>query len=171
MKATMSTDGSTYPRNPGMISAGVCIVDDSDMVRSFQTIKKIKHGTNSEAEYLALIRGMQLAKELGVTDLHCIVDSQFMYKQIIGANEVRKAHLKKYKYMVLEMVELFDGFEITWQSRESDMGVMADAASKWIYAPVRGKKFWEAKKLVQLELKKREYLQRRSHSPRVAVNQ
>ncbi len=87
-------DGASR-NNPGPAGAGVVILKDGSMVHDegFYLGKK----TNNQAEYLALLLGIFVVKQLMHTDdqLMIISDSELMVRQLQGAYKVKNAELKK----------------------------------------------------------------------------
>ena len=80
MKLIINTDGGSRG-NPGPGAIGVVIRDESGKI--IKTYKKcVGKVTNNQAEYLALISGLTLAKELGGTEVSCRLDSELLVKQM-----------------------------------------------------------------------------------------
>ncbi|MBR9680974.1 MAG: ribonuclease HI family protein [Candidatus Altiarchaeota archaeon] len=86
------TDGASR-NNPGEAGGGIVLRDGEDeWTRSKYFGKK----TNNEAEYLALIEGLKLAKEQGAGSretgkkLEVFMDSELIVKQIKGEYKVKK---------------------------------------------------------------------------------
>ncbi|MEO8514921.1 MAG: ribonuclease HI family protein [Ignavibacteria bacterium] len=90
------TDGASRG-NPGESGIGIIIYDDNDNI-----IKKwneyVGKGTNNQAEYLALIKSIELLKELKqTTDIEFVVfhaDSELMVKQLKLEYKVKDEGLK-----------------------------------------------------------------------------
>lgn len=94
MKLILYTDGGARS-NPGPAGAGVVIkLEDSTKSRSISGGKKSKLKviksiskylgvlTNNQAEYQALIIGLEEAKKLGATEIDCYLDSELIVKQL-----------------------------------------------------------------------------------------
>ncbi|MFA6422367.1 MAG: ribonuclease HI family protein [Candidatus Buchananbacteria bacterium] len=78
MKATLHTDGGARG-NPGPAGIGAVLKIGEKKI----LLKKyIGEATNNQAEYKALILGLEKAKELGVTEIECYLDSELVVKQI-----------------------------------------------------------------------------------------
>lgn len=86
------TDGGARG-NPGPAAAGVVLEDSSD-----NTVKELGlylgEITNNQAEYKALILGMETAQTMGVKELDCILDSELVVRQLIGEYKVKNAGLR-----------------------------------------------------------------------------
>ena len=79
--------------NPGPMGIGVALFANGRLVdRISERLKP--EGTNNVAEYTALLRGIQRAKELGWTKINIEGDSQLIIKQVKGVFRVRQAHLR-----------------------------------------------------------------------------
>jgi len=83
------TDGASR-NNPGEAGGGIFLKDgDNEWTKAIYLGKK----TNNEAEYLALIEGLKLAKDKGAKELELFMDSQLIIKQLRGEYKVKKNHL------------------------------------------------------------------------------
>jgi formyltetrahydrofolate-dependent phosphoribosylglycinamide formyltransferase len=87
MKVVMHTDGGSRG-NPGPAAAGFVIDDDAGkrlLARAFL----LGRTTNNVAEYTALIRGLESARDMGATDLTIHTDSELMVRQLKGQYKVK----------------------------------------------------------------------------------
>ncbi|XP_064941035.1 uncharacterized protein LOC135594623 [Musa acuminata AAA Group] len=89
---TLHVDGSANAKGAG---AGLVLVtpDGRSIERSFRFGFR---ATNNEAEYEALLAGLQLALEMRVTDIHVITDSQLVARQLDGRYEAWDPTMAKY---------------------------------------------------------------------------
>lgn len=86
-KLTIETDGASRG-NPGMAGIGVIIKDETG--RTIDTIGKfLGVTTNNQAEYQALIVGLEAAKKLAPESVVVRSDSELMVKQMTGKYRVR----------------------------------------------------------------------------------
>lgn len=93
MKLIIYTDGGARG-NPGPAAAGIVIKNESKKtVAEFGEF--LGDQTNNFAEYSALILGLKKAKELGATEVDCILDSELVAKQMRGEYKVREPNLQK----------------------------------------------------------------------------
>ena len=91
MNATLYTDGGARG-NPGPAGIGfVLTISDKEKIYHRGYIGK---ATNNQAEYKALIAGMERAKAEGVDELTCYLDSELVVKQLAGEYKVKDAGLK-----------------------------------------------------------------------------
>ena len=80
--------------NPGPSGAGALIRRDADDRVIFELAEFLgEDKTNNEAEYLALLRGLSKAAELGIVHLDVKGDSSLVVNQVNGAWKVKKEHL------------------------------------------------------------------------------
>jgi ribonuclease HI/probable phosphoglycerate mutase len=85
MRGTVYTDGAARG-NPGPAAFAYIInLEDGRIVRDKGLIG---HATNNVAEYTALIRALERAAELGVSDLSVNSDSELLVKQMKGIYRV-----------------------------------------------------------------------------------
>ncbi len=93
MKVTTFTDGGARG-NPGPAATGVVIKDDANnTIDSYG--EYLGEQTNNFAEYSALISALKRAKELGATEVECVLDSELVTKQMQGFYKVREPSLQK----------------------------------------------------------------------------
>ncbi|XP_027156054.1 uncharacterized protein LOC113756621 [Coffea eugenioides] len=84
--------------------------------------------SNNEVEYEALLTGLRIAHQMGITAIRVRSDSQLVVLQIRGEYEAKDEVMKKYLAKVREAVALFDAFEIERVPRSQNK--RADALSK-----------------------------------------
>ena len=80
MKINIYTDGSSRG-NPGPASLGVVIKDKKEKVLGAWK-KLIGIATNNQAEYQALIFGLEKAKKIKAEEINCFSDSKLVVEQI-----------------------------------------------------------------------------------------
>lgn len=87
-------DGASR-NNPGQAGAGVYLLKDEK--EAYQEGFHLGIKTNNEAEYLALVAGIFMAKPLLFPDdtLYIVSDSLLLVNQIKGSYKVKKPELKK----------------------------------------------------------------------------
>ncbi|KAJ0433317.1 putative nucleotidyltransferase, Ribonuclease H [Helianthus annuus] len=76
--------------------------------------------TNNEAEYEALIAGLQIAKDMGVKYLKVYVDSLLITNHFNGSYAVKGEKLTKYLEIVKELALSFVSFSLTQVPREDN---------------------------------------------------
>lgn len=79
-KLKLYTDGGARG-NPGPAGIGVVIFDEQENLVA-EISKYVGETTNNQAEYKALIAGLDKAKELGASELDVFLDSKLVVKQL-----------------------------------------------------------------------------------------
>ncbi len=78
--------------NPGPAGIGVQIVDDDGVVVA-EIAEGIGETTNNVAEYTGVVRALELARDLGATEVHLLLDSKLIVEQLSGRWRVKDAKL------------------------------------------------------------------------------
>lgn len=89
MKATLHSDGGARG-NPGPAGIGAVLKLGEEQ---FLFKKYIGETTNNQAEYQALILGLEKAHEHGATDVDCFLDSELVVKQLRREYKVKDKDL------------------------------------------------------------------------------
>ena len=84
--------------------------------------------TNNEAEYEALIKGLELAKSVEAESILVLGDSQLVIGQVNGTCEAKEERMKKYLNKVVRLVKKFKEVDFIQIPREKNME--ADALAK-----------------------------------------
>ena len=77
--------------------------------------------TNNEAKYDAILKGLELAKYLGVESIVVQGDSQLIIKQMSGMCEAKEDWMKKYLSRVKQLVKKFKEANFVQLPREENM--------------------------------------------------
>jgi ribonuclease HI len=104
-KATLYTDGGARG-NPG--PAGIGAVLTMQGQQPISCSEYIGETTNNQAEYRALLQGLELAQKQGVTHLACFLDSELIVKQLRGEYRVKHPELKPIYDSVVALAKVFD---------------------------------------------------------------
>jgi ribonuclease HI len=100
----LHTDGAARG-NPGPAAIGVVISDQSGKeIHAFG--EPIGHATNNEAEYRALLRGLERAAVYG-ENVEIRTDSELLARQLQGAYRVRAANLQPLYVQVQRALKRF----------------------------------------------------------------
>jgi ribonuclease HI len=119
------TDGASRG-NPGRSAVGYAIFNPAgDLIE--KGAKTIGVRTNNEAEYEALLWGIERVRARSCRYLRVVSDSEVMVRQVNGRYEVRAENLKKYAQQVAVNKRLFERFEATNAPREDPRIVLVDA--------------------------------------------
>lgn len=116
MKVVMYSDGGSRG-NPG--EAGIGIYFEDSMGNPIKEVSQfIGNQTNNIAEYKALSRGLEVALDMGVTDITCLLDSELVVKQIKGEYKVKNEGIIPMHNMIMPLIKKFQHFEIQHIRRE-----------------------------------------------------
>ncbi|XP_072066840.1 uncharacterized protein [Arachis hypogaea] len=107
--------------------AGIILESPTGVVYE-QSIKFDFPVSNNQAEYEALLGGLQLAREVGATRLEVCSDSQVITSQVNGMHQARESLLQKYLERVKKLKEDFD--DVTVQHVPRERNTRADLLSK-----------------------------------------
>jgi ribonuclease HI len=118
MKIQMYTDGGARG-NPGPAAVGVFICN-SEGEAIEELGETIGEATNNVAEYSALIRGLECARDLGATDAECFLDSELVVKQLKGQYKIKNFNLQKLCDQVRKVAQHFQSVSYTHLPREAD---------------------------------------------------
>lgn len=118
MKGSLYCDGASRG-NPGPSGAGIVILDKNGE-EIFELSRFLDHGTNNEAEYKALIRGLTAAADIGIKGLQIFLDSELVVNQLLGNYKVRNPRLLQLFEEAMSRLRLFDEYAIFHVGRESN---------------------------------------------------
>jgi ribonuclease HI len=92
VKVVVHVDGGARGNpGPAAIAAIVSTPDGETLAERAETIGE---ATNNVAEYRALLLGLELARELGATEVEVVNDSELVAKQVTGAYRVKHPAMK-----------------------------------------------------------------------------
>jgi ribonuclease HI len=92
VKGTLHTDGGARG-NPGPAGIGVVLAADNEGPPR-ELARYIGEATNNVAEYSALIAGLELALEDGVSEIEVYVDSELVAAQLEGRWKIKNDRLR-----------------------------------------------------------------------------
>ena len=116
IKGTLHTDGGARG-NPGPAGIGAVLVVGED--KKFYK-KYIGETTNNQAEYRALLLGLEKAKEEGVTELECYLDSELVVKQLNREYKVKDKDLAMQFVKVWNLAQHFKSVKFIHIFREAN---------------------------------------------------
>lgn len=122
-KLDVYTDGGSRG-NPGPAALGVAFYSkDGQIVAKFS--EYLGEQTNNYAEYSAILFALKKAKEMGVRQLDCYMDSELAVKQIGGLYRVKSKGLRP---IFDEVQRLACNFEnVTFQHVRREKNTIADS--------------------------------------------
>jgi ribonuclease HI len=119
MKAYLNTDGGARG-NPGPAGIGVVIQDAGGHVLD-EFGRGIGWATNNVAEYEALIAGLELALERGITEVSVALDSKLVVSQVRGEWKIKNDRLRALAVKARSLLERFDDATLTYVPREKNL--------------------------------------------------
>lgn len=117
------TDGASRG-NPGPAAAGIVLKDSKGKV----LLKKgqfLGRMTNNEAEYRALLLGLELVKKFKPEELTCLLDSELVVFQLNGLYRVKKAHLREILFKIRQVERSFP--KVIYKLIPREKNTLADA--------------------------------------------
>lgn len=117
-KLVVNVDGGARG-NPGP-AAVAAVASEPGGGALAERSRAIGEATNNVAEYEGVLLGIELARELGASELELIGDSELVARQIRGEWKVKQAHLKPYRQRVVAELEKFDRWSIRNVPREQN---------------------------------------------------
>ena len=118
--------------------------------------------TNNEAEYEALLKGLELAKSLRAESVLVQGDSRLVIRQVNGMYEAKEERMKKYLNKVRHLIKKFseahfvqipreENMEVDTLAKEASVSELTDEFDKVQYMPsidlpemqqIRGEEYW-----------------------------
>jgi ribonuclease HI len=118
VKLVVNVDGGARG-NPGPAAvAAVAATVDGEVVGERNAY--IGEATNNVAEYRALLLGLELARELGASEVELINDSELVARQIGGEYKVKHAGLKPLFGEAMRTLREFDAWAVRSVRREQN---------------------------------------------------
>lgn len=109
-KLVLHVDGGARG-NPGPAAVGVVVSEpDGAVITTFGA--KIGEASNNVAEYQALLRGLELAAQLGAREVHIVNDSELVARQVSGVYKVKHPAMQELHRQALDALAGFDGWSI-----------------------------------------------------------
>jgi len=102
--------------NPGPAAVGWVLVSGDGIVA--EGGERIGRATNNQAEYDALIRGLEVAADYGFSEVCVRGDSELIVKQVRGEYDAKEPTLREKRVRVHELLAGFDDWSIDHVPRE-----------------------------------------------------
>ncbi len=118
MKLIINVDGGARG-NPGPAAIGIVVRDPAGEVLT-DLAETIGEATNNVAEYRALIRGIDLAVEMGADELEIRGDSELVVKQMLGQYKVKHPDMKPLHAEAKEALAGLSDWSISHVRREQN---------------------------------------------------
>lgn len=117
IKARLFTDGGARG-NPGPAAIGGVIYTEEKEIDRFGIT--IGSTTNNQAEYQALLHGINLAIKHGIKHLDCYLDSELVVKQLNKEYRVKDQELAKIFVKVWNLLSEFEHIKFHHVAREKN---------------------------------------------------
>ncbi len=114
-KVLMFSDGGSRG-NPGPAAIGVVLCDAFENIVA-EHRETIGRATNNEAEYRALVRGLDLASRYTRQRVECYVDSKLVAEQLNGVYRIKEDRLAKLASTVRQKAAKFQAVTFQHVSR------------------------------------------------------
>jgi ribonuclease HI len=118
VKVIVNVDGGARG-NPGP-AAAAAVATTSDGEPLGERNAYIGEATNNVAEYRALLLGLELARELGASEVEVVNDSELVARQIGGEYKVKHAGLKPLYLEAMHALRDFDAWAVRAVRREQN---------------------------------------------------
>ncbi len=110
------TDGASRG-NPGPSSIGIVIYDMQNNLL-FEHKERLGQQTNNFAEYMAVIRALEICLEQKVKKVHVFCDSELLVKQMKGLYKVKAPQIQPLHQKAKILCSKFDAVEFNHVRRE-----------------------------------------------------
>jgi ribonuclease HI len=118
VKATLFTDAGARG-NPGPAGIGVVLKDETGTVIG-EIAEAVGVTTNNVAEYKALVAGLELAHENGVTDIEVYMDSKLVVFQVKGEWKIKNNSLRPLAVRARHLLDRFENWTLSHVGREEN---------------------------------------------------
>jgi phosphoribosylglycinamide formyltransferase-1 len=112
------TDGGSRG-NPGPAAAGF-ILTDSNRNQIQSKAFFLGQTTNNTAEYTAVIKALQAAKQIGAKQLTVLSDSELLVKQVNGQYKVKSEKIRPLFQQTINLIKEFEGCNVKYISRDQN---------------------------------------------------
>ncbi len=117
MSYKLFTDGGARG-NPGPAAIGAVLYQNDQEIATVS--EYIGEATNNQAEYRAILAGVELALEKEVKDLECFLDSELIVEQLNQRYKVKDKELAKLFVKVWNLTLKFDKISFVHVRREKN---------------------------------------------------
>jgi ribonuclease HI len=109
-RAILRSDGGARG-NPGPAGAGF-VIHSNDGTLLSSGGRFLGDATNNIAEYEALIWGLETARDLGITQITVLCDSELVVRQVNGVYKVKHPNMRPLFVRALGLLREFASFEV-----------------------------------------------------------
>jgi len=124
VELTIYSDGGARG-NPGPAAIGIVVINaKGETLAEYKEV--VGRATNNQAEYWALIKGLELAQGYGVRKITSIMDSELVVKQMKGEYRVRNIDLQPLYQKAVRLAQSFESVKYRHVKRGNDKIQIAD---------------------------------------------
>ncbi|MEM2924433.1 MAG: ribonuclease HI family protein [Methanocellales archaeon] len=91
------------------------------VLNSEEIVEEVGAVTNNQAEYLALIKALEIAIQRKIPRVEVLSDSELLIKQMKNLYKVRSENLIPLHKKARELILKLDSFKMTWIPREQNL--------------------------------------------------
>lgn len=127
MKLVINADGGSRG-NPGIAGSGTAVysADRQQLLREIAYVVGTK-STNNVAEYHGLLRGLEVAVELGADEVDFFMDSKLVVEQMNGRWKIKHPDMQALALEARKLIDQIGTFNLSWVPRAKNK--VADALS------------------------------------------
>ena len=119
MKVLVHVDGGARG-NPGP-AAAAAVATTPEGAELAERSAYMGEATNNVAEYRALLLGLELARELGASEVEVVNDSELVSRQIGGEYKVKHAGLRPLYFEAMRALRDFERWSVRSVAREGNV--------------------------------------------------
>jgi len=112
------TDGASRG-NPGPAAAGF-VLTDTDGRQLLSKSFFLDRTTNNVAEYTAVIKALEAAKQIGAKQLSVFSDSELLVRQINGEYKVKSEQIRPLFQQAVQLLGEFENYKVRFISRDKN---------------------------------------------------
>lgn len=127
MKLIAYVDGASSG-NPGNSGLGIVLQDKDGNVIDMRS-EYLGKGTNNRAEYLALMKAVELAAQNGATELEVRSDSQLVVRQMTGLYKIKNKEIQKIVIKIRDVIRQ-KGIKFSIVHIPRELNKIADSLAK-----------------------------------------
>jgi ribonuclease HI len=102
--------------NPGPAAVGYVVVSSDGVLA--EGGERVGRMTNNRAEYEALVRALEVARDCGLSEVDVRGDSELIVRQVRGEYDTNDPELRERRVRALELLEEFDRWSVAHVPRE-----------------------------------------------------
>jgi len=112
------TDGASRG-NPGPAAAGFTLSEPGGTELQAKAFF-LGEATNNAAEYTAIIRALEAARQIGAEQITVFSDSELLVRQVNGQYKVKSEHIRPFFHQVLDLLAQFRDWKVRHILREKN---------------------------------------------------